>query len=188
MDHLVIIYLLLRGTKWDLERGGSRSAYQGPLLPGFPWKTARFLSMVGFLVFAVNKADAVRDHSASNFFFGLLVLYVVWRAFRLYQMYPPPYRPSAPYRPPTIRSNQGPGGLGYYCLLQVVVLAFLTIAAEMRGEEPTMLGALVLWVAVLVVTAAYRRRELIRWWHAFDEKGRPIDVEVLPPAQVTVAD
>jgi hypothetical protein len=89
MDHLVIIYLLLRGTKWDLERSGSRSPYQGPLLPGFPWKTARFLSMVGFLVFAVNKADAVRDHSASSFFFGLLVLYVVWRAIRLYQTHPP---------------------------------------------------------------------------------------------------
>jgi hypothetical protein len=66
--------------------------------------------------------------------------------------------------------------LGWYCILQVVVLT--TIMTHWQF-------ALLLWFGVLVLVTAVKRRELVNWWRAWDERGKPIDVEVLPDAKVT---
>ena len=39
--------------------------------------------------------------------------------------------------------------------------------------------------AVLIVITALKSRQMLRWWRAWDERGRPIDIDVLPDAKVT---
>jgi YD repeat-containing protein len=41
------------------------------------------------------------------------------------------------------------------------------------------------WFSILGLVAAFKHRTLRRWWQAWDERGRPVDVEVLPPAPIT---
>jgi hypothetical protein len=61
---------------------------------------------------------------------------------------------------------------------------FLAAVAFALFAAPAIVPApLVVLVVVLIIWAVIRYRK--RWWRAWDEKGRPIDVEVLPDAKVT---
>lgn len=73
------------------------------------------------------------------------------------------------------KPNKWLRALGWYCILQVVVLTIVMTHWQF---------ALLFWFGVLVLVVAIKRRELTSWWRAWDEKGKPIDVEVLPDAEV----
>ena len=74
------------------------------------------------------------------------------------------------------------------CLLLIYLFGWLFSAmAETVGRpwDWTDVGRIVPPFVFLIVHAALKHRELARWWRAWNEKGQPIEVEVLPPAKVT---
>jgi hypothetical protein len=71
------------------------------------------------------------------------------------------------------------GALFLAIFLAVIILALIFPPAIVPAP-------LVVLVVILMVWAVIRYRK--HWWHAFDEKGRPINVEVLPPAPIAKVD
>ena len=68
---------------------------------------------------------------------------------------------------------------GPYLILQLVATAIAAAAGADWGWRPA-----VEWFILMTIIIGWKRRQLLRWWQAFDEKGRPIDVEVLPKAPI----
>jgi hypothetical protein len=181
MDHLIIAYLLLRENRC----GCSAPAYRGPSPDWSPaWPYLKFGFMAAFLLIAL---------AASNLFllvcWALLALWMFFKALK--RDYAQRRRRAAQQevRPPTWKAsppkpNQWLLPFGSYCILQVAALTFIGIVSVMHGEPPPWQGALLLWFGSLVLTAAFKHRELASWWHAWDERGKPIDIEVLPDAKV----
>ena len=77
--------------------------------------------------------------------------------------------------------------LGWYCAFQLVALSLLGFALLWQGESPPFQRALLFWFTILTAIVAFKHQALRRWWQAWDEHGRPIDVEVLPPAPIVRA-
>jgi hypothetical protein len=71
---------------------------------------------------------------------------------------------------------------GPYLILQLVATTIVAQSGSDWGWHDA-----IEWFIVITVIVGWKRRQIARWWHAWDEKGRPIDVEVLPPAPIAKA-
>jgi hypothetical protein len=83
-----------------------------------------------------------------------------------------------------LQSEQWRYTLAWYSAFQLVVLGALQFDAVTHGRLPPWQFAFLFWFTILVLIAAFKHRTLLRWWQAWDERGRPIDVEVLDPAPI----
>lgn len=101
---------------------------------------------------------------------------------------PPSWKPPPPPVKPKTRRSGWLYALGCYCVFQSTFFLFAIIVSVLRGEQPPFPGSMVFWFGTLVVIAALKRRDLARWWRAWNERGEEIDIEVMPPAKVAQMD
>jgi hypothetical protein len=168
MDHLIILYLLLRGRRCGCSAPSSAS--RTPFFPDIPWRAIGVCVLVFFLVIALT-ALAMGNPVAGRIILASLVLYAIFRRGRLVQW----WRANADRKLGRVLKR-----IGMFYVFWGLLWGLLQPVTGLGSR-----WAIIPVFTILIVLTALKRYQLVRWWQAFDERGRPIEVEVLPPAPVT---
>jgi hypothetical protein len=135
-----------------------------------PWKGIGIGLLVLVLVIAWATVT-MRNPVAGRTIFALLILYAILRRGRLVRW----WRTNADHQPlRTVRR------IGMFYVFWGLLWGLLSPWTGL-GSPWTVVPVF----AVLIVITALKSRQMLRWWRAWDERGRPIDIEVLPDAKVT---
>lgn len=150
----------------------------GPIFPAIPWREIGVYLLI--IVALIGVGAILMGHkpdeppTLSSRLEGVigLTLYAALFLYPAAQWWRRRYKPRWGY------------ALGWYSALQLVVLGAWQFDSIAHGEPPPWQFAFLFWFTLLIMLAAFKHRTLLRWWQAWDERGRPIDVEVLDPAPI----